>query len=303
MVDAFQAVYLKRGGGGHTSLIASSKISNLAERLSSVESHEGRSELFVVSIEDPESGDDKDDGSDPTEGIPRFQNVLKDMIPGDRGGGEEDEEEKENETESLEIKDAKSDQKGDDDIEINTAPKTSGREEQNEIAFKFVIDGLAQKLFSNLSTRKFHRVPAKLENGHGLFSFTVEKEVNQRDGGGEGKFSSDKSTKIRGQRPVDHVIFDLAKFIGRGKVPSKVLKNVGELISHTLSQAQNHQPLSGSTIFNRIEILASSDPLNVYTSVHMVFTPQKSFNLDANLVSGKKTVGLGNLQILSFMSM
>ncbi|KAI9073624.1 hypothetical protein K1719_044409 [Acacia pycnantha] len=79
-----QAVYLKRGGGAHTSLIASSKISNPAERLSSVESHEGRSELFVASTEDPESGDDKDDGSDPAEGIPRFQNVLKDMIPGDR---------------------------------------------------------------------------------------------------------------------------------------------------------------------------------------------------------------------------
>ncbi|KAI9073621.1 hypothetical protein K1719_044406 [Acacia pycnantha] len=109
-----------------------------------------------------------------------------------------------------------------------------------KLHLKFVIDGLAQKLFSNLSTRKFHRVPAKLENGHGLFSFTVEKEVNQRDGGGEGKFSSDKSTKIRGQRPVDHVIFDLAKFIGRGKVPSKVLKDVAELTSQTLSQAQNH---------------------------------------------------------------
>ncbi|KAI9077200.1 hypothetical protein K1719_040858 [Acacia pycnantha] len=112
MVDAFQDVYLKRGGGAHTSLIASSKISNPAERLSSVESHEGRN----------------------------------------------------------------------------------------------------------------------------------------------------KSTKIQGQCPVDHVIFDLAKFIGREKVPSKVLKDVGELTSQTLSQAQNHQPLSGSTIFNRIEIPASSDP-------------------------------------------
>ncbi|KAI9072885.1 hypothetical protein K1719_045155 [Acacia pycnantha] len=69
-----------------------------------------------------------------------------------------------------------------------------------------------------------------------------------------------KSTKIRGQCPVDRVIFDLAKFIGREKVPSKVLKDVGELTSQTLSQAQNHQPLSGSTIFNRIEISAFSDP-------------------------------------------
>ncbi|KAI9074839.1 hypothetical protein K1719_043213 [Acacia pycnantha] len=234
-------VYLKRGGVAHTSLIASSKISNPAERLSSVESHEGRSELFVASTEDPESGDDKDDGSD----------QLREFLDSRIGGGEEHEEEKENEAESLEIENAKSDQEGDDDIEINTAPETIGREEKNEIVFKFVIGGLAQKLFSNFSTRKFHRVPAKLENGH------------------------DKSTKIRGQRPVDHVIFDLAKFIGREKVSSKVLKDVGELISHTLSQAQNHQPLSGSTIFNRIEIPASSDPLNgLYIGAHGLYSSE-----------------------------
>lgn len=51
-----------------------------------------------------------------------------------------------------------------------------------------------------------------------------------------------------------------------------MLKEVGELISLTLSQAQNHQPLSGSTIFNRIEIPTSFDPLNgdflVFLSFH-----------------------------------
>ncbi|KAI9072883.1 hypothetical protein K1719_045153 [Acacia pycnantha] len=50
MVDALQAVYLKRGGGAHTSPIASFKISNPAERFSSVESPEGRSELLVVKV-------------------------------------------------------------------------------------------------------------------------------------------------------------------------------------------------------------------------------------------------------------
>lgn len=309
-----QAVYLKRRGGVHPSSIASSKASNAAERLSSVESPEGRSELFVVSTEDPESGDDKDDGSDSAEGISGFQNVLKDMIPGvkvkvlkvtpsekvdkdliskvieqiieeeedeeEEEGEEEEEEEgeeKENETESLEIEDVKSerDQQGDDDIEINTGPETIGREEQKEIAVKLVIGGLAQKLSSNLSARDLLRVPAKLENGRDLFSFTVEKEVNQQDDHGKGKSSSDKSIKIQGQRSVDHVMFDLAKFIGRGKVPSKVLKDVGELISLTLSQAQNHQPLSGSTIFNRIEVPASSDPLNgLYIGTHGLYSSE-----------------------------
>ncbi|MCI18853.1 protein EXECUTER 1 chloroplastic-like, partial [Trifolium medium] len=47
-----------------------------------MESTEDRSELFVVSTEDPESDDDRNDGSDPAEGMPGFQSVLKDMIPG-----------------------------------------------------------------------------------------------------------------------------------------------------------------------------------------------------------------------------
>lgn len=260
MVVTFQAVYLKRRGGAHTSPIAFSKTSNTADKLSSMESPEGRSELFVVSTEDPDSGDDNDDGSDPAEGMPGFQNVLKDMIPGvkvkvlkvnpsekvdkdliskvieqiieeeededeeeeEEEEDEEEEEERENETESLEIEDVKSDQEEVENIEINSGPESIGHEEQNEIAIKFVIGGLAQKLSSNLSTRDLLRVPAKLENGRGLFSFTVEKEVNQRDGHGKGKSSSDKSTKIQGQRSVDHVMFDLAKFIGRGKVPSRV---------------------------------------------------------------------------------
>lgn len=42
----------------------------------------------------------------------------------------------------------------------------------------------------------------------------------------------------------------------------QVLKDVSELINLTFSQAQDHQPLSGSTTFNRIELPASSDPLN-----------------------------------------
>ena len=42
----------------------------------------------------------------------------------------------------------------------------------------------------------------------------------------------------------------------------QVLKDVGELLNHTLNQAQTRQSLSGSTVFNRIEIPTTSDPLN-----------------------------------------
>ncbi|MED6131762.1 executer 1 [Stylosanthes scabra] len=70
-------------------------------------------------------------------------------------------------------------------------------------------------------------------------------------------------------------MFDLAKFIGKGKVLSKVLKEVGDLINLTLSQAQNHRPLSGTTTFNRIEISASLDPLNgLYVGAHGPFSSE-----------------------------
>ncbi|RDX66722.1 Protein EXECUTER 1, chloroplastic [Mucuna pruriens] len=314
-----QAVYLKRRGAFHGPPTTSSKTLDAAGRLSSVESTEDKSELFVVSTEDPENGDDRNDGSDPAEGMPGFQNVLKDMIPGvkvkvykvitpekvdkdlsnvieqiieeeededEDGDGDEDEddedededEEKENDTESLELEDVKSetDQEGDDEIEVNAGLGTFEREEQNEFAVKIAIGGLVQKLSSNLSTRDLLRVPAKLEmKGRGSFSFTVEKEVNQQVGLDKGKSSSDKSTKFQGRRRVDHVIFDLAKFIGRGKIPSKVLKEVGELISLTLNQAQNHHQLSGSTIFNRIEVPTSFDPLNgLYIGAHGLYSSE-----------------------------
>lgn len=42
----------------------------------------------------------------------------------------------------------------------------------------------------------------------------------------------------------------------------QVLKDMGELISLTLDQAQNHRRLSGSTQFNRIDVSRTLDPLN-----------------------------------------
>ncbi|XP_045819291.1 protein EXECUTER 1, chloroplastic [Trifolium pratense] len=318
-----QAVYLKRKGSYHGPPTTSTKTLDASGRSSSMESTEDRSERFVVSTEDPESDDDRNDGSDPAEGMPGFQNVLKDMIPGkkvkifkvitpekvdkdmvskvieqlfaeeesgdeDEDGEEEEEdgneedgeddgneeddnedgdedEEKESDTESLELEDIKmeTEREGDDEIEINADLGTFEIDEQNEIAVKVVISGLVQKLSSNLSPRDLLRVAAKLEmKGRRSFSFTVENEVGQLNDRDKGKYSSDKSIKFQSRRRVDHVISDLAKFIGKEKVPAKVLKEVGELISLTLSQAQNHQPLSGSTIFNRIEIPTSFDPLN-----------------------------------------
>ncbi|KAK7328089.1 hypothetical protein VNO77_22185 [Canavalia gladiata] len=292
-----QAVYLKRRGASHSPPTTSSKALDAAERLRSVESPEDKSELFVGSIEDPEGVDDRNDNSDPSEGMPGFQNVLKDMIPdvkmkvlkantpekGDKDltskvieqiiGEEEDEDEnadadKNNETGSPELKDIKSET--DDEIESNSGVETFKREDQNEVPVKVVIGGLVQKLPSSLAAGDLLRIPAKLETtGRGSFSFTIEKVVNQQVGHGKGKPLSDKSTKIQGQHSVDHIMFSLANVIGKGKVPSKVLKDVAKLINLSLTRARNHEQLSGSTIFNRIETPTSQDPLNgLYIGAH-----------------------------------
>ncbi|TKY71511.1 EXECUTER 1 [Spatholobus suberectus] len=300
-----QVVYLKWRGASYSPPTTSSKALDAAERLRSAETPEDRSELFVGSPEDPEVVDDRNDSSDLSEGMPGFQNVLKDTIPGvkmkvlkvtapdkvdkdiiskvieqkteEEGDEDADTDEyadKDNETKSPELKDNKSETA--DEIELNSSLETFELEEQNKIAVKVVIGGLVQKLSSSLTTRDLLRVAAKLETtGQGSFSFTIEKVVNQQVGHDKGKSSPDKSTKIQGQHSVDRVMLNLAKFIGRGKVPSKVLKDVGELISLSLSRARNHEQLSGSTIFSRIEIPTSLDPLNgLYIGAHGLYSSE-----------------------------
>ncbi|KHN19019.1 Protein EXECUTER 1, chloroplastic [Glycine soja] len=300
-----QVVYLKRREAFHTPPTTSSKALDAAERLRSVESPEDRSELVVGSPEDPEVVDDRNDNSDPSEAMPGFQNVLKDTIPGvkmkvlkvttpdkvdndtiskvieqitdDEGNEDEDSDEcagKDNETENPELSDIKTET--DDEIELNSSVESFEREEQNKIAVKVIVGGLVQKLPSSLTTRNLLRVPAKLEKtGQGSFSLTFEKVANQQVGHGKGKPSSDKSTKIQRQNSVDGVMVNLAKLIGRGKVPSKVLKDLGELISLSLSRAWNHERLSGSTMFSRIEIPTSLDPLNgLYIGAHGLYSSE-----------------------------
>ena len=50
-----------------------------------------------------------------------------------------------------------------------------------------------------------------------LFSFFVEKDEKQKVNA-KGKTPQNKKAK----HGIEHVMFDLAKFIGRGKVPMKV---------------------------------------------------------------------------------
>ncbi|XP_048337323.2 protein EXECUTER 1, chloroplastic [Ziziphus jujuba] len=293
-----QAVYLKRGGVVQDSSVFSS---DSASTFNPLDSTGDKSDLLVAVNEDTGSEDDDDkDDSDQAEGFSGFQNILKDMIPVVKvkvfkvtAPGkvdrdliskvieqiiEEDDEDKDNETESLETEEeikGEIDQES-DMIELDAGTGIGESEERNEISVKVVVDGLVQKMSNAVPAKDLLRVPAKLEKkGRSSFSFSIEKDVNQQDSHDKEQASVDKKSRRRSRRSIDHLMLDLTKFIDREKIPMKVLKDVSELINLTFSQAQDHQPLSGSTTFNRIELPASSDPLNgLYIGAHGLYTSE-----------------------------
>lgn len=289
-----KAVYLKRRGVSQDpqTLLSMPGIGTKTE--TTLDPIKDETDMFT-NIEDTEDGDDSNDDA---EGLSGFQNILRDMIPGvkvkvlkviapekvDRNmiskvidqimeEEEEDEAEKDIELEREELEDDIKDEIDQEQDEIGE--DIGNTKEQTEIAVKVVVGGLVQKLSSSVQTKELLRVPARMEKrGRLSFSFSIEKDDKLKDDGGKRKASLDKPM-LRGRRSMDHVMFDLSKFVGRGKIPMKVLKEVGDLINLTLSQARNRQPLSGSTTFNRIDIPASPDPLNgLYIGGHGLYTSE-----------------------------
>lgn len=306
-----QAVYLKRGGVFPDSPLVSSKAMDATTTLNPLDSTEEKGDLFVAGGDDTEDGDDMDDGLDLSEGLSGFQSILRDMIPNvkvkvlkvtspgkvdqdliskvieqiiEEEEDDDDDEDKDNEIENSEAEDEEDEEdeekvEGDqesDVFELDADPAIIQNGERQEIAVKVVFGGLGQKISNIPPTKNLLRVPAKIEKkGRLSFSFTIEKDINQLDSHDKERTSVDKKAKIGGQRSIDNVMFDLAKFIGKEKIPLKVLKDVGELINLALSQVHNHQPLSGSTTFNRIEMPVSQDPLNgLYIGAHGLYTSE-----------------------------
>ncbi|KAI3930839.1 hypothetical protein MKX01_037285 [Papaver californicum] len=202
----------------------------------------------------------------------------------DEGEEEEEDEEEEKDVELLDLDiddEAKAESNQDqDEIEMNADSGVISdiiSEERNELAVKVVIGGIVQNLSSSISSKALLRVPARLDKtGRLSFSFTIEKDESELDASGKGKPSLDKMATLRGPRSIDTLMSDLAKsVITKEKIPMKVLKDVGEFINLTLNQAQNRQLLSGTTVFNRIQIPASTDLLSgLYIGSHGLYTSE-----------------------------
>ncbi|XP_038683737.1 protein EXECUTER 1, chloroplastic [Tripterygium wilfordii] len=297
-----QAVYLKRSAAVQNYSPVSSKAPGSSSRLDSSSLTEDKSDLLVVSTED-EDDPDSDGDSDAAEGLPGFQNILRDMIPGVKvkvlnvtAPGKVDRDfiskvieqivEDEDEDKDMEIESADEEEEEEEENfhdgkldknkdEMDVSRGILNNEGQNELAVKVVVSDIAQKL-SGVVPAKSLRVPAELKKkGHSSFCFSIEKDVIQQDSETKRSTSFRRRAGLHGQRSIDNVMFDLAKFAGREKIPLKVLKDVGQLLNLTLSQAQNRQPLSGSTTFHRIETPASQDPLNgLYIGAHGLYTTE-----------------------------
>ncbi|XXG63549.1 hypothetical protein AAC387_Pa05g1710 [Persea americana] len=181
---------------------------------------------------------------------------------------EEEDEEKDIDFDSVESDDELKAESDRDEIEMDAGGAVGDTtKEQSKLAMKIVIGTLAQNLPSIASPKDFLKVPARIEKrGRLSFSFSVKKDGNKQDPGRKGQALSDTSTTLPDQCNSNRVLSDLAKVLfskeRNPKISMKVLKDVGELLNHTLNQAQTRQSLSGSTVFNRIEIPTTSDPLN-----------------------------------------
>ncbi|KAL3617324.1 protein of unknown function (DUF3506) [Castilleja foliolosa] len=298
-----QAVYLKRKGSPQDRSLPSFKLTESSRSLDSLDARDNQSKLLERNSEDTDSEDRDDDAG--------FDNILRDMIPGVKvkvvnvtgpekvdmdiiskvieqitDEEEEEEGEEEEEEKDYDIEDADTDDDGeiksenDDHNDIGLGSSASGvfdEDEQNQVSVGVVVgDGIIQKFSRGTNIKDLLRVPARLEKkDRASFKFTVEEDANESLSGGVGQSPQNKKAKYQTQRGIDNVMLDLMKSIGKGKVPTKVLKDVSELINLTISQARNRQPLSGSTTFNRIEIPSSSDPLNgLYIGAHGLYTSE-----------------------------
>lgn len=242
---------MKRGGVPQDFAVASSKPVDPTNTLNLLDPTDNQDYLLTTSIEDTDDSDFRDDDSDIAEG-PGFENILRDMIPGvkvkvlkvttpekvdrdliskvvEQMMEEEDEDKDNNELESID--DIEDGVKGESDDEKNeiildgNSGITDG-EEQSQIAIKVVVGDLVQKISSGKSRKDLLRVPARLEKkGRLSFSFSIDEDEKVKVSGNKVLPTLSKKPKRRAHRSVDHVMFDLAKSIGRGKVPRKVSCN------------------------------------------------------------------------------
>lgn len=198
--------------------------------------------LTVESSEDEES-DNSDDDSDLLEESSGFQSFLRDMIPGVKVKvmkvtapgrvdkdfiskvieqiADEEDEENDLDIEDIDVEDetkAEIDEKN-ADIELESVTdeiidNNGGR----EIAVKFVIGDIVDRLSGNQPIKESLRSPANLESvENSSFYLRLEKDLNVKESKGvEGTLVDGKGSR-QSRRRIDNIMVDLAKSIEKEK--------------------------------------------------------------------------------------
>ncbi|KAI3497430.1 hypothetical protein L1887_40028 [Cichorium endivia] len=267
-----QVVYLKQSNESKDFPIASATSSTLTSTENLLDSISDKIDLSALESEDTDD----------------FENFIRDMIPDvkdvkikvmnvtstekiDRDliskvveqimGEENEEEESDTELES-DIEQY--------DIDFDIGNIITDNEGNSQIAVKIVVGDLVEKVSSDKSCKDLIRLPAKIEKkSRTSFTFLIDK------GNLQDSLGNMESLKQSDGGIQDSVMVDLAKSIGSGKIPMKVLKDVNQLINLALTQGQNRQSLSRSTTFNRIKLPLTEDPLNgLYVGGHGIYTSE-----------------------------
>lgn len=219
-----------------------SRTLNSGRFLTSPGRKEDTGSLSVESSEDEES-DNSDDDSDLLEESSGFQTFLRDMIPGvkvkvmkitapgkvdkdfiskviEQIADEEDEEndldidETEVEDETKAEIDEKNADIGLESVTDEIIDKNGGR----EVAVKFVISDIVDRLSGNQPLKESLRSPANLESvENSSFYLRLEKDLNAKESKGvEGTLVDGKGNR-QSRRRIDNIMVDLAKSIEKEK--------------------------------------------------------------------------------------
>ncbi|XP_010251274.1 PREDICTED: protein EXECUTER 2, chloroplastic-like [Nelumbo nucifera] len=130
---------------------------------------------------------------------------------------------------------------------------TNTREEENNMAMKVFIGGLLHNNEDTPSEDGFMRFPAEIKDIE-KDSFVLHVPRRSEDSDiGERKVSRVRVAAIATNGVSELMPLDVAKeFWGVDKVPSKVSRDVREIVKLAVSQAQKRNRLSGTTIFTWI---------------------------------------------------
>ncbi|PKA47466.1 Protein executer 1, chloroplastic [Apostasia shenzhenica] len=283
-----QAVYLKRDTGRNVDLSKKSTKSG-----SSLNENDSNEEPSNITSEDVKTFEEVDD-SEIIDGLEGIKNILQDVIPGVKvkvlkvvtpGMVDKDLiskvieqilEDKEGSDEDIHGSDEE-DIKAESEIEeiemIGGDEPSQTPEEQSDFSVNFIIGTLMEKMNADVPPKNLLRTPAELEiTDRRSFSFYVKKEdlISEADARLTFQSKTLLPSSRSGARP------DLTKiFISKEKMPIKVLEDIGELISLSMKKSQNYQSLSGTTVFDRIEISTTSDPLSgLYIGSHGMYSSE-----------------------------